>query len=563
MSYRIKWLMTLRTVIISFILLFTILMNLRGGRGLLPLQLNGLYALCGVAYILTFIYAGLYRFLKDKPAFGYVQVMADNLLVSLIVIITGGVGSLFSVLYFLTIISASIMFYRRGGLLVTLQGGAFYMISIFLPFFFPNSAWLDLEGRYISLPFSYVLYRGIVHLAAFFAVSFLGSYLSESLRKAGEALEAREIDLAELQKLNENILQSISSGLITTDMEGRIISFNRAAETIIGCRAADCRGQRLLDLVDLRSDWDPYRHPWQEADDNRRFEGSLMDQSPTILGMTFSPLRDESGDIKGLICSFQDLTEIKKMEEQIKRSDRLAAIGELAAGVAHEIRNPLASISGSIQVMREDDLPLEDHNLELMDIVTREAEMLNDIISDFLSFANPKPLHLESTSLGGLLEETITLVRRSLDEQEKRYIFTIEDEMGHETIFIDPQLIKQVFWNLSLNAIQAMPEGGRLTVRLKGEPWMGGAGEEPGGDRVVIEFEDTGCGIDNQEMEKIFTPFYSTKENGTGLGLSIVFKVVEQHQGSMEIESRKGEGTVFRLRFPSNLSMVAVGREGE
>jgi two-component system sensor histidine kinase PilS (NtrC family) len=549
---QILWLISLRTVIVSFVLLFTILthLKLKEGAVLLPLQLTGLYFTCGVAYLLTFIYSALYRLLQDKPLFAYIQLMVDNLLISLIVVITGGVGSLFSALYFLTIISASMLLFRRGGVLITIQSVLFYLASIYIPFLYRFSPWLDLEGRYQTISFSYVSYRGIVYVAAMLVVFLLTSYLTESLRLTGEALIARESDLAELQTLNENILQSIGSGLITTDMEGRIVSFNRAAEKIIGRSADECRGRYIQELVNFQSELSPFHEGSRGQFRGKRFEGTLADMETVVLGMTFSPLKDDSGKITGVICSFQDLTEIKKMEEQIKMSDRLAAVGELAAGVAHEIRNPLASISGSIQVMKEDS-PLDEQTLGLMNIVTREAERLNDIISDFLSFASPRSLQLEPVSLNDLLDETLTLLRKSTAGRSEKYDFSIENEIQDKQVSLDPQLIKQVFWNLSLNAIQAMPEGGWLKIRINRESF----GDESYAERefVIVEFIDTGDGIESSQMEKLFTPFYSTKENGTGLGLPIVFKVVEQHQGSIEIESQPGEGSVIRLKIPADL----------
>lgn len=548
LSSKVKWVIALRTVIITFILAFTALMQMKGMDYLNTPQLGGLYSLAGVSFLLTLIYSAFFRKLSTTPLFGYLQFMIDNLLVSMIVTITGGVDSLFSVLYFLIIIGGSILFYRKGGLIITLQSTALYSAAIFIPFLSRYSEWLDMEGRYLFLPYPYVIYRAIVNILAFFIICALGSYLSESLRRADEALIARESDLAELQSLYENIVQNISSGLVTMDMEGKIISFNRAAEKITRQNADECRKKTIFDIFSFPDGYDIFSPARSSHNTGWRCEGKLVGKSSIILGITFSPLRDETGKISGLICSFQDLTEIRKLEEQIKRSDRLAAIGQMAAGVAHEIRNPLASISGSIQVLRED-LPVNESTRSLMDIVTRETDRLNSIINDFLLFANPRPLQCEETDLGNILNESITLLKKSLPRGNS-YRFVVTDNSDGTRVDADPQMMKQVFWNLSLNAVQAMPEGGTLEVRIMPVTNKPGSLEQREGKWMVIEFIDTGEGFAPEEMSSVFTPFFSTKENGTGLGLSIVFKIVETHRGSIEIESQKGKGSLFRIKLP-------------
>ncbi len=559
-SSRIKWLMILRTVVISIILGIAVVLHLRGTRDFFPVQLLGLYAVAGLAYLLGLLYAVLGRVIRPSHIFGYIQLMVDNLLISALIVITGGVDSLFVNLYFLTAIGASIIFFRRGGLLVTFQGGSFYLLAVFLPYLTHYFHWLDPEGRYAMFSFGYVFYRGALNVVSFFIVSWLASYLSEALRRADEALIASESDLAELQSLYENIVQSISSGLMTADLKGRIVSFNRAAQKITGLPENRWRGAEFFSLFKLSKPWDPFTYNWSPREFGRRLEGTMSGNPTLILGMTFSPLRDDQGVINGVVCSFQDLTEIKKLEEQIKRSDRLAAIGEMAAGVAHEIRNPLASISGSIQVLK-DEVPLNDSTRGLMDIVTNETERLNRIISDFLLFANPRPLRTVAVDPVTLLRDTLSLLEKTPDGAPRPHHFLIDDRNRGRKVPLDPQLMRQVFWNLSLNALQAMPSGGTLRIRLDRTDEAGERIERSPGEWLIMEFIDTGQGIADEDMPRIFTPFFSTKENGTGLGLSIVFKIVEQHQGSIEIETAAGKGSIFRLRLPAQLPVpAATGR---
>ncbi len=549
LSSRIRWLIILRAFIVASIFLLAVAQQVRG-TGLLTPQIEGLYGVTAAAALLTVLYVLLRPRFGASPAFGYLQLMVDNLLIALIIIFTGGVESVYSVLFFLTVIGSSIMFYRRGGLLVTLEGATLYLVAVLGPFLYRYAAWLDFEGRYAVLGMVSVLAHATINVTAFFTVALLGAYLSESLRRTGEALSARESDLASLQSLYENIVQSISSGLVTTDLRGRIISYNRAAEKITQCPGYRCLGTQFFSIFKLPPGKDPFTYPWDLAEPGWRCEGALAKNAAAILGITFSPLRNERGELGGVICSFQDLTQIKKLEEQIKRSDRLAAIGEMAAGVAHEIRNPLASISGSIQMLKEE-LPAQEGTEGLMDIVIRETERLNRIITDFLLFANPRPLQTKPADPRAIIEETIDLLRRSLPEKPV-YQIMINDTTSGGKVIMDPQMIRQAFWNLSLNAVQSMPEGGTLEIRIT-RTREGGA--VPGGARqwLVIEFADQGTGIPPEALKKVFTPFFSTKENGTGLGLSIVYKIIEQHQGSIELENRKGGGAVCRLRVPIDL----------
>jgi two-component system sensor histidine kinase PilS (NtrC family) len=247
------------------------------------------------------------------------------------------------------------------------------------------------------------------------------------------------------------------------------------------------------------------------------------------------------------------------MEEQIRRSDRLAVVGELAAGMAHEIRNPLASLSGSIQLLSED-LTLEDTNRELMEIVNREVSRLNSLITDFLHFASPRPLQLKVIDLLAALQETVTLLQQSSGPEREVRVSAPEGDYRAE---VDPMLMKQVFWNLARNAVEAMPEGGELVVAVERYPVQGEGGVIV--DNLEISFADTGAGIPSHEVDRVFTPFYSTKEQGTGLGLSIVFKIVEAHGGRVEVESRSSGGTVFRVRVPvrQGAASLAASVSGE
>lgn len=534
---RIRWLMILRVVVATVMLGVTVLIQLREGAGFFSTPMRGLYLFIGLFYLLTIFYSLLSPQVRDHARFAVLQLTLDLVLLSGIVLITGGVASPFIIVYFLVIIGAGIILYRRGSFAAAAASAMLYGAAVWAPFAPRVAALVDPEGAYLSLSRAAVGSRILLAVFGFFLVAFLSSYLAESLRRVGEELTAASASLAELERRSEHILQNIASGLLTADLEGKITYCNRAAERIAQLPATAVLGKRFLEIFQVRSGRDPWRHTALLEEAPLRVEGVIAGRGDDpLLGMTFSPLRDEQEQISGVICSFQDLTRIRRMEEQIRRSDRLAAVGELAAGMAHEIRNPLASLSGSIQLLREE-LQLDETGRELMEIVTREVGRLNALITDFLTFASPRPLQLRETDLRELLRETVILLRQSRGATCR--IELLPPEGGAFRAEVDPQLLRQVFWNLSLNAVEAMPAGGTLAITLEG-----GVGE------VRLAFADTGAGMPPEQMAKIFTPFFSTKEGGTGLGLAIVFKIVEAHGGRVEVTSRPGFGTTFRLALP-------------
>jgi two-component system sensor histidine kinase PilS (NtrC family) len=554
LSERIKWLMILRVVVVTFMLGFTVLLQLREGTEFFSTPMRSLYLFIGFFYFLTIAYSIAFHLGAGGSHFAFLQVGVDLVLISGIVLVTGGTESLFSMAYFLVIIGASTLFYRRGGLTAATASALLYAAAVRAPLSPSVAALVGLEQSYLNVSAAYVGYRVVLNVFGFFLVAALSSSLAESLRRAGEELSVKSSHLAELETRNENILQSVSSGLITTDLEGKINYINRTAGRIAGIEAEHALGEHILKVFQLKDDWSPYDNLQHIEGLPLRVEGWVRDGAEEqFLGLTFSLLRNERDQVSGVICPFQDLTRIRDMEEQIRRSDRLAVVGELAAGMAHEIRNPLASLSGSIQLLSEE-LVLEDTNRELMEIINREVSRLNALITDFLHFASPRPLQLKVVDLVEALQETVTLLEQSSGPE---YRFTLIEPGGGSCLAqVDPMLMKQVFWNFSRNAIEAMPEGGDLTMTIERVPVE--AEEEDVADNLSISFADTGVGIAPHEVEKVFTPFHSTKEHGTGLGLAIVFKIVEAHRGRIEVESHVGRGTTFRIRFPVRQGVTSL-----
>ncbi|HEU5393348.1 MAG TPA: ATP-binding protein, partial [Candidatus Methylomirabilis sp.] len=321
------------------------------------------------------------------------------------------------------------------------------------------------------------------------------------------------------------------SGLMTLDPAGRVVAFNRAAEAITGYAEAQVRDRSYETAgfsevpgvtAFVAGGGPPPALAGGEVTVVRRDGGRIP------VGISLSPLWDQEGRVLGLVAVFQDLSEKKRIEEQLRRADRLAAVGQLAASIAHEIRNPLAAISGSIQVLQEEMQP-HGQSRQLLDIILREADRLKLITGQFLDFVRPRTPLRKECELVTCLEETVLLLRQ-------------RERTGAEVVVAaDEDQLRQVFWNISLNAVQAMPEGGTLRVELRDLPG------DPEAAAVAVEFSDTGGGIRPEDLDRIFEPFFTTKESGTGLGLSIARRMVEELGGRIEVENRPGEGTTFRV----------------
>jgi two-component system sensor histidine kinase PilS (NtrC family) len=361
-----------------------------------------------------------------------------------------------------------------------------------------------------------------LNIFGFCSVAFLSNYLAERWRSAGAELEEASGQVAFLQAFSDRVVDSMGSGLITTDRNGRIYLFNHAAEKIIGRAADEALHTRIEDIlpgimtkVDL-----PKFDLW-----TRRRDGN-----DSYLRFSVSPVLIDDKATAGYVWCFEDLTELRLLERQVRQKEQMAAIGAMSAGIAHEIRNPLASITGSFNLLQSD-LDLKPDQRQLVDIIMREAERLNRTITDFLSYArmpSPKP---ERTDLSVLISETVSLLRNSPELKPGHSIVT---ELEPVHAMVDGSMMRQVFYNLAANAFKAMPDGGTLTISLESRNGV-----------AKIRFRDTGFGFGEDELKKIFLPFHSSFTNGTGLGLPIVYQIVTAHNGTVGVKSRKGLGTTF------------------
>jgi two-component system sensor histidine kinase PilS (NtrC family) len=544
---QLRWLMILRVVTVTTLLVSAFAIELL----LMPAEtLRPLFMVAAVAYGFALVWAALYRWLGHSTALVYAQLVGDALVVTGFVAITGGLDSPMSFLYLLPICVASLMLYGRGGLTLAGVSWLLYVGLVTVgPLLARRLEWLSTQEAaaiWLEREPSRVSYSLVVHLVGMAAVAILSSYLSERLRSQARELAQRKGTVERLQVLTKNIIESINSGLVTTDAAGRIGFINRGGSEITGYPAEEVVGRSVEELFGMEPG--SLREIGQQLHAERRFRLERYFESKSggtiFLGIAVSNLYDRSGRSLGYIFIFQDLTDIHALEQEIRLKERMAALGEMAAGMAHELRNPLAAISGSVQYLKGA-LQLEGETLELMDIILRESQRLDQAIRDFLTFARPGGFDPERSDLVKLIEDSLKLLRKS---RQFRSRHRVETRYAASQIWceVDQNRMKQVFWNLANNALKAMPDGGTLTIEV---------GWGPGGERAEIRFIDDGRGMSEAERERYFQPFSGTFEDGSGLGAAIVYRLVEEHGGRISLDSEPGQGTRVRVELPRRQSV--------
>ena len=538
---RIYWLMGWRVVLVTLLLGLSLAFEVTKGE-----RVETFYALIIFTYAVTILYAVVFRYLANPEIFvqfAWAQIAVDFMLETVLIARTGGIESPFAVLYVISVTVASLVPRRRVGLVTASLCIILFGMLTNVQLYGLAEVWGWLP--HVRLSAAETLQAFGVYSLAFLVVGFLSGALADQLRLADQSLREKEQGLSRLRAFHENIVHSISSGVFTTDEKGQITSFNPAAQEATGYSFEQVQGRSWREVFN----WHPGRQKddrMQDVSAKMRFEVECKrsDGNRLILGMTLAPLH-ERGERTGLVGVFKDLTQIRDLEEEMRRKEWLASLGEMSAGMAHEIRNPLGALAGAMQMLRKD-LEADETSQRLMEIAVREATRLDTIITEFLQYARPPALNLAECDLNKVLAETLDLVQH---EARSRTNITIAAApcIGTLPAQVDQDQMKQVFWNIAVNAFDAMPKGGQLTIAT-GCRKIGVAGRKA--EVVEISFQDTGEGIPKNNLGKIFLPFFTTKKRGSGLGLAAVHRIVDLHGGWIKVETRERQGTRFGVCLP-------------
>lgn len=533
---QVKWLLLLRVFLLSLFLgTSSILQVSHPGLNLPPVV--AIVFFCLFIYLFSIASAIIINRLNRFANFTYGQIISDSVLITTIIYSSGGSESIFTFLYFFPIISAGLMLFRRGGLIIA--GFTVVSYGIILSSQYINwAAQLPAAIRPNAITEPTILLQNfLIYSFSFILVALLSAFLAERLNWTETALSQTSRHLDFLSQLYKQIFDDITSGIITIDAHGKITSFNRAAEAITGYAAFEVMDRNLSKIF-------PGLINASQTEDRSTIELIRKDQCHIPVGYSWSRLNMPEMQDDCRVYTLQDLSRIRQMEEQIRQNEKMAAIGKIAAGIAHEFRNPLAAISGAAQVLAQDFSPSStDHSL--LNIIIRECSRLEANITDFLQFSKPAVPEQTWTPLSSLINECWTILQQNAKFNHNCHLQT--NIPPNFDCWADQHQLKQIFLNLIHNACLSMENGGEIEIT---------AHEEPASDDrvlVVIQVKDSGCGIPEAMLSDIFAPFFTTRENGTGLGLAIIQQIIEGHHGKIMVKSTVGKGSTFTITLPTPL----------
>ena len=538
---RIGWFILLRVIVVTCFLASTVLFKLHAQENIADEVATALAQLVLATYLFSLISLVVLRYtVRHTRTLTYIQIVWDLLLVTTLLLITGGVNSPYAFLYFLSIISASVLLARIE---------AYYTASLCVILY---GALLDLQyyGKLSALGLSqlpaqqygagYIFYLIFLYSASFYLTAFLAGNLSERARRSETALQEKEIDYEELERLNSSIVSTIDSGLLTINQEARIRVFNRYAEILSGISQREAYDRPLGEVIPGLQRFLGEVFGVVQGE----FEHTGEDGEQRLLSFKSVPLIGKSGETVGAILDLHDLTQMKRMQGELKRADRLAAVGELSARMAHEIRNPLAAISGSVQLVALKPW-VDEKDKRLFSIILRETDRLDGLLRDFLFYAKPT----QPTKVPLNLRRVITDLCALLSTDPRLEGITVQNSVPDDLFVVfDKDQCSQILWNLLVNGAEAIAVAGRIDIEANLD--RSRRTKSGGEDQVRICVRDNGAGMSQLQVKRVFEPFFTTKKGGTGLGLATVYRIVETHGGRVTVSSLEGKGTTVTLYLP-------------
>lgn len=547
LSAWLPWVIKIRFVIISFVFAIDFAI-----RGLVPSPSN-VYSIKSLGivvvfwYVLSLFYLIYNQLSRDYLLQAYLQLYSDIVIITAIVHVTGDLDSHYLSLYPVVIILASVLLPRARTYLVAAVSfvlmGSLVELA-YLPSLYPVFSTRHPEFGFLATSSALEVDLGTLQvrifgsLFGFFAVAYLSSYLAERLRQTGAELRDKSGQIASLQAMNENIIQSMRDGLMRTDLEGTVQDVNPAGAAILGREPADLHGKPIQEI---------FRNGESDTDAAEMRQEITYPHPKTglrILGISSSPLVIAGTGAVGQVYNFQDLTDVKRREAEYRAKDRMASLGRLSAGIAHEIRNPLTSIAGSVSLLRSL-AHLDADQSKLIDIVLKESERLNKLVNDFLTYSRDQKFEFRDADLVNLLDETLLLLEHHpLFSRVRR----VDRKIPSHPVMarVDPDKVRQVFWNICDNSLKAMPEGGTLRAEIR----------QNNSQYVGVVLADTGVGFSERQIERLFEPFQSGFGNSTGLGLALVYQIVLGHRGKIKVDSAPGKGASFLIELPRSQALA-------
>lgn len=549
LSIRLTWLLLFRAVVTTVLLATALILRATSAEPMFERAAVVLYAVAAISYGAILAGALWLRQMGDRHVVGvaYSQLFFDALVMTVLVVLTGGVESVFVFAFSLTVLNGAAVLGRRGARVLAAVATALFTVVMVLEVTGVAMPWAP-DG---NPSLRQLLPAFVTNTASFVLVAILGGYLTEQLQKASERLDVTRAQMARLEELYLAVLESLPSGVLTVDGAERIVYVNEAGAEILGRVPKELVGHPLGAAA-------PALEPGNVAE-NMRFErtASVADQ-PRTIGGTVARLVGLEG-VAGRVIVYQDLTELRQLQHDVARAERLAELGRFAAGLAHEIRNPLAAMIGCLQLLRSDARALaqgvapaappetREENERMLAIVQREAERLSALVTEFLTYARPAPPQLGEVPLLATVEETASTLKTGLDPVVELVV------EGEEVVAqCDPGQLRQVLWNLVGNAAQAVTghdrRPGQVVLRVGRE-----------GNEATITVDDNGPGVPADIRPRIFEPFFTTRPEGTGLGLATVHQVLAQQGGRIALGESPIGGARFTVRLPVSKTVALDG----
>jgi two-component system sensor histidine kinase PilS (NtrC family) len=534
---RVIRLLFCRILIVTFMLGLATFIQFKA-RSLSEKSLTWIYLIIVLHYVFSFGYLVLLKKTKNISVNIYLQLITDNLLITLLVYVTGGISSIYSSFYHMVIIYSALFLNLRGSIIAASMSSILYGTLLNCEYYHLISPMYAPQNQY-SYSAGYAFASIFIYIVSFYTVAFLISVIVEKEKYTRRLLAKKASEFNKLDLLHRRIIESVDLGIITIDLSGRIQSMNQAAQNLTDSKFDTIVNQPIKKALAFIPDTCLSSASQGISEQDIQYR---TNRKTSIYRIAVSPLLDRKLIKIGEIIIIKDETIIREIETDAQKSKQLALIGEMAAGLAHEIRNPLASLGGSIQLMQKN-LDLDPKNQRLMNIILRGRKQLENLVKDFLLLSKSSARRMDEIHICRLIQETLESIKHASAWNEQIRI--------HQTCEVKSSLsgnqteIKEIIWNLTINAVQSMPDGGILTLKCNEI-------EMKDGNYISIQISDTGCGIENDSIQKIFTPFYTTKERGTGLGLAIVNRIIESHDGKLSIKSTVGKGSCFTILFPTS-----------